>query len=375
MTEMNAVVEDDATLPAPAIFLAPATRASATFAPAAFAPASLARASLAPVTVVIVNHNAGDLLSDCLVSVLQQAQEIVVVDNASAPDGFEPSIAVFEPHPRVHVIRSPTNLGFASGCNLGAEVATQPLVLFLNPDCVVESGSLARLCAALEQHPKAAMAGGLLTYVNGLEQGGGRRAVPTPWRSFVRAFGLARLSRRWPALFNDFHLHQEPLPQEPLKVEAISGACMLVKRDAMDDFGLLDEGYFLHCEDLDYCMRARGRGWDILFVPNAPVVHHKGVCSRNRELFVEWHKHRGMVRFYGQHFRQQYPAGLMLVVAVGVWVRFAAVASRLIVGRLLARAKGLLRSTNRRPRMPAFRPTPIEGLNLSTARQSGSMLS
>ena len=328
-----------------------------------------------PVTVVVVNHNAGPLLADCLRAALAQTRQVVLVDNASEPRPVDDVLGCFPAHSDFDVVRCPVNAGFAAGCNRGLALAREPILLFLNPDCILAAGAVAALVRALGGEAHIGMVGGLLTDEQGFEQGGSRRAVPTPWRSFVRAFGLARLSRRWPALFNDFHLHQEPLPQEPLKVEAISGACMLVKRDAMDDFGLLDEGYFLHCEDLDYCMRARGRGWDILFVPNAPVVHHKGVCSRNRELFVEWHKHRGMVRFYGQHFRQQYPAGLMLVVAVGVWVRFAAVASRLIVGRLLARATGLLRSTNRRPRMPAFRPIPIEGLNLSTARQSGSMLS
>jgi len=300
------------------------------------APADPAGPHIAPVTVVIVNHNAGGLLADCLFSVLPQAREVVVVDNASRPDDFEPWVATFAAHPRLRVIRSAKNLGFAAGCNLGARVATQPLLMFLNPDCLVAPGSLARLSAALEQHPRAGLAGGLLTYTDGREQGGGRRAVPTPWRSFVRAFGLSRFSSRWPGIFDDFHLHMQPLPAGPLPVEAISGACMLVKREAIDDFGLMDERYFLHCEDLDYCMRARRRGWDILFVPDAPVVHHKGVCSRDRELFVEWHKHRGMIRFYRTHFRHQYPAGLMHAVACGVWLRFAAVASRILGRRLHA---------------------------------------
>jgi len=263
----------------------------------------------------------------------------VLVDNASAPDTFEPVIAAFESHPRLQVIRSAENRGFAAGCNLGAELSSQPFLLFLNPDCMIGPGSLARLCAVIKEHPQAALAGGLLTYTDGREQGGGRRAIPTPWRSFVRAFGLSRLSKRWPQLFNDFHLHYQPLPQKPISVEAISGACMLLSREAVHDFGLMDEGYFLHCEDLDLCMRARQHGWQILFVPDAPIVHHKGGCSRERPVFVEWHKHRGMVRFYQKHFRHQYPAGLMGLVVVGVWLRFAAVATRLQGKRFWERAR------------------------------------
>ena len=311
------------------------------------APLPLPAGPLAAVTVVIVNHNVGPVLIDCLQSALEQASEVVLVDNASFPDRFEPLIARFESHPHLHVIRSAENRGFAAGCNLGTELSTQPLVMFLNPDCVIGQGTLTRLCAVIQSHPQAGLAGGLLTYANGIEQGGGRRAVPTPWRSFVRAFGLSRLSRRWPKLFDDFHLHRQPLPSEPITVEAISGACMLVKRDAIDDFGLMDEGYFLHCEDLDLCMRARAHGWQILFVPDAPIVHHKGGCSRERPVFVEWHKHRGMVRFYRKHFRREYPTGLMELVTLGVWLRFAAVATR--------KQAALFWNQARAPKTPAVR--------------------
>jgi asparagine synthase (glutamine-hydrolysing) len=86
-----------------------------------------------------------------------------------------------------------------------------------------------------------------------------------------------------------------------------------------------DEAYFLHCEDLDWCMRFRKRGWKILFVPDAPVLHHQGHCSRARPFFVEWHKHKGMMRFYYKFFRHQYPGVLMWMVNLGIWLRFVVV--------------------------------------------------
>jgi len=153
----------------------------------------------------------------------------------------------------------------------------------------------------------------------------------------VRAFGLHHLARRWPNLFFDFHLHKQPLPDHPIEVEAISGACMLVKREAVDDVGLWDEGYFLHCEDLDWCMRFRQKGWKIMFVPDARIYHAQGASSRSRRLFVEWHKHKGMLRFYRKFFRDEYPGILMGLVTVGVWMRFGLVASYWTVRRLLAR--------------------------------------
>jgi len=310
-----------------------------------------------PVTVVVVNYNADHVLIDCLESALREAEEVVLVDNASRPETFEPLIAGVAAHPRLRVVRVPENRGFAAGCNLGTAISTQPYVLYLNPDCNLTPGSLARLCRAVQEHPRAAMAGGRLTYPDGVEQGGGRRAVPTPWRSFVRGFGLARFARRWPKVFDDFHLHRQPLPSGPVPVEAISGACMFVTRRAIDDVGPLDEGYFLHCEDLDLCARARQRGWDILFVPDAPIVHHKGGCSRDRPVFVEWHKHKGMVRFYRKHFHRDYPGILMLVVTVGVWIRFTALVARMQTAAVLQGlgnriGKGLGRAGASAPAVP-----------------------
>jgi GT2 family glycosyltransferase len=102
-------------------------------------------------------------------------------------------------------------------------------LLFLNPDCVLEPTTISHLIAALDERGDSAMVGGLLLNPDGTEQQGGRRAVPTPWRSFVRAFGLYRFSNRWPRLFFNFNLHEQPLPDHRIEVEAISGACMLVR--------------------------------------------------------------------------------------------------------------------------------------------------
>lgn len=169
------------------------------------------------------------------------------------------------------------------------------------------------------------MVGGRLINPDGTEQGGGRRAIPTPWRSFVRAFGLYRLEKYWPQLFFDFHLHHQPLPQTPIAVEAISGALMLVRRETIESVGNWDEGYFLHCEDLDWCMRFRQKGWNIMFIPNAPVMHYRGTCSEARPFFVAWHKHKGMLHFYKKFFRENYSATLMGLVTLGVSLRFSTV--------------------------------------------------
>jgi GT2 family glycosyltransferase len=198
---------------------------------------------------------------------------------------------------------------------------------------VVYPGAVTSMLAAMEAHPRAGMGGCLIRNPDGTEQAGTRRAVPTPWRAVVRVLQLNRLfphHRR----FGSFVLTQEPLPAHPVFVEAVSGAFMLVRREALEQVGPLDEGYFLHCEDLDWCMSFRQAGWRILLVPGAEAVHYQGACSHDRPIGVLWHKHKGMVRFYRKFFRHQYPAPLMWAVASSVWLRFAILAAGCL-GRML----------------------------------------
>lgn len=294
-----------------------------------------------PLACVIVNYNVGSLLEDCVKSWLKSAPgaPLVIVDNAST-DGSLDFISSLSGTDTVSVIHNPRNVGFSVAVNQGFRSVTSDLMLLLNPDCLLTPEAIANMVAVFDGKPRIGVVGPLLLNPDGSEQAGGRRAVPTPWRSLVRAVGLSRLGKRYPRLFSDFLLHAQCIPDQPIEVEAISGACMLVRREALDDVGLLDEGYFLHCEDLDWCMRFRQKEWGILFAPDAKIVHHKGACSRSRPIFVEWHKHKGMLRFYRKFFRHQYPGVLMWLVAVGVWLRFGAVAG-VHMARHVARALGL----------------------------------
>ena len=289
-------------------------------------------------SVVTVNFNAGDILTASANAVLASTApvELFVVDNGSADGSVERLERGAVPgRNRLAVTRAGANLGFARATNLGLRSAAGDYVLLLNPDCLVAPDTVARLRAVMDAHPEAGMAGPLILNPDGTEQAGCRRAVPTPWRSLVRTLGLGRL---FPGgRFDDFVLAGQPLPASPAPVEAISGAFMLVKRKALEDVGALDEGYFLHCEDIDWCMRFRQAGYQVLFVPDVTVVHHKGACSKDRPVRVQWHMHRGMIRFYGKFFRRRYPLPMMWLVYAGVWLRFAAHALRIVArGRAAA---------------------------------------
>ncbi len=299
------------------------------------------------VSIVVVNYNSGPLLVECLRSALTQVDDIYIVDNASSDASIDMCRQQFADQSKIHYICNTNNMGFAAACNQGLLRSGYDTVLFLNPDCKLDKNAVSEMRKALMANADAGMVGGLLLNSNGSEQGGGRRAIPTPWRSFVRAFGLSRFANRWPNLFHDFYLHKEPIPENPVEVEAISGACMMVKREAVDDVGMWDEDYFLHCEDLDWCMRFRGNGWKILFVPSAKVTHVIGSCSKGRPFFVEWNKHKGMIHFYRKFFRHQYPLGLMWLITLGVWLHFVLVS----FWKLLEMGKERLLRTKTRMRL------------------------
>jgi GT2 family glycosyltransferase len=276
--------------------------------------------------VIIVNYNAGNLLKNAVTSVLKSSNtHVFVIDNNSSDDSLS-LLSTLNQQERLEIIKNKENQGFAFACNQGIYASSAETLLFLNPDAVLENDDFQHLMSVLASDKNIGMVGGVLKDEDGTEQGGGRRSMPTPWRLFVRATGLYRLKHWWPNVFYDLHMDKQPLPDKPIEVEAISGACMLVRKEAIEKVGLWDEGYFLHVEDLDWCQRFRLAGFRILFVPDADVIHHKGSCSQRRPVWVEWHKHRGMLRFYRKFLRKNYPGPLMWVVTLGIWLRFGAVA-------------------------------------------------
>ena len=273
--------------------------------------------------VIIVNYNAGILLINCISSVFAAgAVRIIVVDNCSK-DSSLADLGRIKNKENLLIIRNDKNLGFATACNIGFKESTTQNVLFLNPDCVMAKDALLCMVTGLNSLPNIGMVGGLLCTENGSEQRGARRNIPTLRSAFMVAFGFSKLAKIFHRHVTDFQQHYEPMPKHPVMVEAISGACMLVKREAITDVGLWDEGYFMHCEDLDWCLRFKQKNWQILFVPDAKIMHIKGGCSRNIPIFVEWHKHRGMLRFYYKFFHYQYPWPLLALVSGGVWLRFS----------------------------------------------------
>ncbi len=280
------------------------------------------------VSVIIVNFNAEKYLTECVQSVLSSTipVEVIVSDNGSTDNSLVELRKAFPYERRLSIIENGANLGFAKANNLAFQKSQGHYVLFLNPDCIIQEDTLSQLLRVVTLKPRVGMAGCLILNPDGSEQAGCRRSIPTPWRSFVRLTLLYKLAK-WNRRFRSYDHTELPLPGHPVNVEAISGAFMLVRREAINQAGLLDEGYFMHCEDLDWCMRFRQSGWSILFVPDVEITHIGGVCSISRPILVEYYKHKGMVRFYNKFFRHRYPRGLMPLVILAVWTRFTAKAA------------------------------------------------
>ncbi len=301
------------------------------------------------VTVVIVTYQSEGEIARCLDALRDSGLplSVVLVDNASTDRTLEEA-GDHTQGMRVQIVRNRTNVGFAKAVNAGIALATTGFVLVLNPDCYVQRHTIAKVMEAMSVADHVGMAGCLLLNDDNTEQAGCRRYVPTPWRAMIRVLRLHRLAR-WHPRLDGFLMNREPLPDRPITVEAISGAFMLLRREALDEIGLLDEGYFMHCEDLDWCMRFKQGGWKVLFVPGAKAVHDRGRSSASHPYRVEWFKHRGMVRFYLKFFRRRYPGVLLWLVVASVWARFSVVVARTALRRTFSESAYLVPAKAIRP--------------------------
>ncbi|MBS0566733.1 MAG: glycosyltransferase family 2 protein [Proteobacteria bacterium] len=303
-------------------------------------PCERSRAGAAGLTsVVVVTADSGADVGDTLARVLCSTApvEVLVVDNASRDGSIGQLAARFAQNPSVRILRNAENLGFGTACNLGAAEARGDAVLLLNPDCLIEADTIARLRAVLDSDPHIGLLGVLQTGADGRVDPASRRHDPLLKRAVSSASGLARFAARWPGLAGvDMPANENGAAVEP--VDAVSGALMLLPRLAFDRVGGFDQGYFLHCEDLDLCRRVRDAGWRVACANELRVVHVGGGSSRQRPVFVAWHKRRGMWRWFAKFDPAARNPLLRALVFCAIWAAFAASVPLLLLRRRRARA-------------------------------------
>jgi N-acetylglucosaminyl-diphospho-decaprenol L-rhamnosyltransferase len=260
------------------------------------------------VDAVVVAYNSARTLRACAEPLAAMAQvAVTVVDNAS-PDDTAAAIAGVD----AELVRAPSNDGFAAGCNLGAARGNADYVLLLNPDARVAEADLMKLVAVLDARPDAGLAAPRILEDDGSLAFSLRR-FPRRRSTFAQALFLHRV---WPrATWTDESVRDPDIYAAPGSPEWVSGACMLVRRSALEQVGGLDESYFLYCEDTDLCASLRAAGWDIRYEP-AATVHHEGGASRPREeLFAMLARNR--VKYARKHGSAAAAAAEAAGVALG----------------------------------------------------------
>ena len=248
--------------------------------------------------VVVVSHGAEDLLRRCLASLRAHppagaAMRVTVVDSGS-PDGTPDMVA--REFPEVRLLRE-GNIGFSAANNLALRDSEAEAVLLLNPDTEVYAGSLDAALARLRSDPAIGMVGIKLVTESGELDHACKRSFPTPLAALAHFTGVGRGDSASGALsqYRATHLGDD----EPGEVDAVNGAFMLCRREAVREVGLLDEGYWLYMEDLDWCHRFWDAGWKVFYEPAGTALHVKGGSSAGRRApRQEIAFHRGMGRFY-----------------------------------------------------------------------------
>ena len=278
-------------------------------------------ASQSPCSVIMVSYHTGPVLVESLRAALTQAQvsEVILVDNGNNKATLDSLRALAQDDGRLKIITGHGNVGFARGCNIGARRATGDHLLLLNPDCVLRPGVIRRGTEVFANHPDAAALTVRIENLDGSEQRGGRRNLMTPWTCLVEQFRLDRWMPDHP-YFQRMNLNETAPFDEVTPVPCISGAFMMVPRLTYEQLGGMDEDYFLHVEDVDFCMRIQKAGGVILYVPDAAVTHVKST-SKVFPLVVEWHKSVSANTYFWKHFRPQYPDLVLRIISVALYVR------------------------------------------------------
>ncbi|MEZ5276835.1 MAG: glycosyltransferase family 2 protein [Opitutaceae bacterium] len=225
-------------------------------------------------SIIIVNWNSVEFLRKCLASVFTHTSgfdfEVIVIDSASF-DGCDRMLD--DEFPTVIFIQSHENLGFAGSNNRAAEIARGRNFLFLNPDTEIHENAFARMLSLLKSHADAGCVGCRLLNSDGTVQTSCIQAIPTIPNQFADS---EFLRRRWPhsKLWGMSALFE--VTEGPHEVEAISGACVMLRRDVWKEIGGFSEDFFMYGEDIDLSFRARSAGFRNYYVPGAEVVHHGG---------------------------------------------------------------------------------------------------
>lgn len=250
------------------------------------------------ISVIVLNWNTRQLLRKCIASVYGTVSpidiEVIVVDNNSS-DGSADMVA--ESFPDATLIRNSKNIGFSAGNNLAIRQASGRYILLLNPDAELLPGSVQAMFDFAESHPDAAVIGPKLLNTDGSLQKNGRM-FPTFAREMLHITKIYRLAPGW---FNRKYEWGRADFDAATEVDEVSGACMLVRRAAIDKAGMLDERFFMYYEEVDWCLRIKKAGCKVWYLPEAQTVHHVSQSADQTGIKKNIFAYRSQYRYFLKH--------------------------------------------------------------------------
>lgn len=284
-------------------------------------------------SIIIVTYNTRELLMKCLVSlyhcntaIVQNKTEIIVVDNGSMDGtvGELKNLKTEKQKNNLIIIENKENLGFSKANNIGIRQASGKYILLLNSDTVVFPETLASMIQFMEINLKSGSATCRVELGDGNLDPACHRGFPTPWASLTYFLSLEKL---FPSskFFGQYHLGYLPM-DHPHEIDSPSGAFYLVRREVIDQVGLLDEDYFIYGEDLDWSYRIKRAGWKIMYNPLVKITHFKKQSGRENEdpkLRQETQKHfyETMKLFYKKHYQDKYPKIVTFLILLAIEVK------------------------------------------------------
>ena len=273
-------------------------------------------AAMVSVAVVLVTYESAGDLAGCLGSLPAAAGphelEVVVVDNASRDGSAEIARRL-----GVKVLENPANLGLSRAIDIGAAATAAPWLLLANPDTRLAPGALARMLETAAADPAIGCVGPHLRNSDGSEYPTGRR-----FPSILVGAAHAALGTVWPGNPATRRYHLADLDRSrPVQVDWVSGACMLLRREAYEAAGRFDAGYFMYFEEMDFCLRLAKAGWRVVYDPGAEVTHILGGSTRSAPYRKVWNHHRSALRFYRRRYAGDPRRLLLPVVALFLTVR------------------------------------------------------
>ena len=274
------------------------------------------------ISAIIVSWNAKHYLLDCLRSMKGRSAgkriEIIVVDNASTDGSPE---AVEREFPGVKLIRNETNKGFAAANNIGIEQSTGKYICLINSDVWVLENCLERLGDYMDSHPSIGMLGPKILNPDRTLQVSCRR-FPGLWNNFCPACGMSKVfgeNRFFGGEHMFFFKHNVVR-----RVHALVGCFLMVRRDALDDVGLLDERFFMYVEDIDWCRRFWAAGWEVVFFPNAQAIHHRGGSSANAPAKFAMEQEHAKLQYWRKYHGAPSRSAILIIIAMTHALRIGA---------------------------------------------------